>query len=44
VESDGISLLVFKSQHTAGVKEIKQLLDFGKRLSKIVVREEALQA
>jgi carbonic anhydrase len=44
VESDGISLLVFKSQRTAGVKEIKQLLDFGKRLSKIVVKEEALQA
>ena len=44
VESDGISLLVFKSQRTAGVKEIKQLLDFGKRLSKIVVKEEAQQA
>jgi MFS superfamily sulfate permease-like transporter len=44
VESDGISLLVFKSQRTAGVKEIKQLLDFGKRLSKIVIKEEALQA
>jgi hypothetical protein len=44
VESDGISLLVFKSQRTAGVKEIKQLLDFGKRLSKIVVKEESQQA
>ncbi|AUC78809.1 sulfate transporter [Nonlabens sp. MB-3u-79] len=44
VESDGISLLVFKSQRTAGVKEIKQLLDFGTRLSKIVVKEEAQQA
>ncbi|WP_292891981.1 SulP family inorganic anion transporter [Nonlabens sp.] len=43
VESHGNSLLVFKSQRTAGVKEIKQLIDFGKRLSKIVVREEALQ-
>ena len=39
VESHGNSLLVFKSQRTAGVKEIKQLIDFGKRLSKIVVRE-----
>lgn len=44
VESDGISLLVFKSQRTAGVKEIKQLLDFGTRLSKIVVKEESQQA
>ncbi|MFT6798446.1 MAG: carbonic anhydrase [Nonlabens sp.] len=44
VESDGISLLVFKSQRTAGVKEIKQLLDFGERLSKIVVKEESQQA
>jgi carbonic anhydrase len=43
VESDGISLLVFKSQRTAGVKEIKQLLDFGERLSKIVVKEESQQ-
>jgi carbonic anhydrase len=44
VESDGISLLVFKSQRTAGVKEIKQLLDFGERLSKSVVKEESQQA
>ncbi len=36
IESDGHSLLVFRSDRTAGIKEIKALIDFGKRLHKIV--------
>jgi carbonic anhydrase len=42
VESDGNSLLIFRSQRTAGVKEIKKLLAFGERLAEIVLREEGL--
>ncbi|WP_298955038.1 SulP family inorganic anion transporter [uncultured Nonlabens sp.] len=39
VESDGVSLLIFRSQRTSGIKEIKKLIDFGIRLRKIVVKE-----
>ena len=39
VESDGTSLLIFRSQRIAGVKEIKKLIDFGNRLRKIVHKE-----
>jgi len=42
VESDGNSLLIFRSQRTAGVKEIKKLIAFGERLAEIVLREEGL--
>ena len=34
VESNGHSLLVFGKERLAGVKEIKNLFDFGKRLKK----------
>ncbi|MGJ8682984.1 MAG: SulP family inorganic anion transporter [Nonlabens sp.] len=43
VESDGTSLLVFRSQRTAGVKEIKKLIDFGNRLRKIVLKTPVLE-
>lgn len=36
VESDGRSLLVFRSGRTAGIKEIKGLIDFGKRLHDVL--------
>ena len=36
VESNGSSLLVFGKERLASVKEIKALLDFGKRLKKVV--------
>lgn len=36
VESNGASLLVFSKERLAGIKEIKALYDFGKRLREIV--------
>ena len=36
VESNGSSLLVFGKERLASVKEIKALLDFGKRLKNVV--------
>lgn len=36
IESDGKSLLVFRPNRTAGIKEIKKLIDFGKRLQQVV--------
>ncbi len=36
VESNGCSLLVFGKERVAGVKEIKALFDFGKRLKEVV--------
>jgi hypothetical protein len=38
IESNGHSLLLFGKERVAGVKEIKALLDFGKRLKEIVTR------
>ena len=38
VESNGNSLLVFSKERLAGVKEIKALFDFGKRLQKVVMQ------
>lgn len=42
VESDGVSLLVFRAQRTAGIKEIKNLIAFGNRLRSVVFKEQAL--
>ncbi len=36
VESDGNSLLVFRPDRIAGIKEVKALIDFGKRLHQIL--------
>ncbi len=36
VESNGTSLLVFSKERVAGIKEIKALYDFGKRLGKVI--------
>jgi len=36
IESDGKSLLVFRPNRTAGIKEVKNLIDFGKRLFEVV--------
>ena len=40
VESNGHSLLVFGKERLAGVREIKALLDFGKRLKKTTLIEK----
>lgn len=42
VESDGVSLLVFRTQRTAGIKEVKSLIAFGNRLRSVVPKEVAL--
>lgn len=36
IESNGHSLLLFGKERTAGIKEIKAMLDFGKRLKNII--------
>lgn len=36
IESDGKSLLMFRPNRTAGIKEVKNLIDFGKRLFEVV--------
>jgi MFS superfamily sulfate permease-like transporter len=44
VESNGNSLLVFSKERVAGVKEIKALYDFGKRLRKVVATTHQIEA
>ncbi|MBJ6368417.1 SulP family inorganic anion transporter [Snuella sedimenti] len=41
VESNGSSLLVFGKERLASIKEIKALLDFGKRLKTVVIASTA---
>ncbi len=43
VESNGSSLLVFSKERIAGVKEIKALYDFGRRLRDIVAAKSTIE-
>ncbi len=40
VESNGTALLVFDKERIAGVKEIKALYDFGRRLREVILQRE----
>tara|TARA_A100000171_G_scaffold39122_1_gene38662 strand:+ start:8616 stop:10841 length:2226 start_codon:yes stop_codon:yes gene_type:complete len=44
VESNGDSLLIFSKERIAGVKEIKALYDFGKRLRSVVAATRQVEA
>jgi predicted nucleotidyltransferase len=39
IESNGSSLLIFSKQRLASTKEIKALLDFGKRLKEVIPKK-----
>ena len=44
VESNGTCLLIFSKERVAGIKEIKALFDFGKRLKQVVDKSPVEQA
>lgn len=41
IESNGTQLLIFNKERTASIKEIKALLDYGKRLQNVICEMEA---
>ncbi|RIA11096.1 MFS superfamily sulfate permease-like transporter [Flavobacteriaceae bacterium MAR_2010_72] len=42
IESNGNALLIFSKERLAGIKEIKALLDFGKRLKRVLENNNSL--
>ena len=42
IESNGTQLLIFNKERTASIKEIKALLDYGKRLQQVIKEMDAI--